>query len=69
MDIRPAYSCILGKPWIHAIGAVPSSLHQRVKFIVDQQLVNVMGEKELMISILLSAKYVEKDEEALEISF
>ncbi|RDY07339.1 hypothetical protein CR513_08569, partial [Mucuna pruriens] len=27
MDIRLAYSCLLGRPWIHAVGAVPSSLH------------------------------------------
>ncbi|RDY04761.1 hypothetical protein CR513_11483, partial [Mucuna pruriens] len=35
MDIRPTYSCLLGRPWIHAVEAIPSSLHQRVKFIVD----------------------------------
>ncbi|RDY00939.1 hypothetical protein CR513_15786, partial [Mucuna pruriens] len=35
MDIRPAYSCLLGRPWIHATGAVPSSLHQKVKFIAN----------------------------------
>ncbi|RDX89641.1 hypothetical protein CR513_28605, partial [Mucuna pruriens] len=35
MDIRPAYSCLLGRPWIHAIGAVPSSLHEKVKFIAN----------------------------------
>ncbi|RDX91771.1 hypothetical protein CR513_26193, partial [Mucuna pruriens] len=27
MDIYPAYSFLLGRPWIHAAGAVPSSLH------------------------------------------
>ncbi|RDX78980.1 hypothetical protein CR513_40661, partial [Mucuna pruriens] len=26
MEIRPEYSCLLGRPWIHATGAVPSSL-------------------------------------------
>ncbi|RDX83104.1 hypothetical protein CR513_36020, partial [Mucuna pruriens] len=45
MDICPAYSCLLGRPWIHMVGAVPSSLHQRVKFIADHQLVSVMGEE------------------------
>ncbi|RDX85198.1 hypothetical protein CR513_33634, partial [Mucuna pruriens] len=29
-DIQPTYSCLLGRPWIHAIEAVPSSLHQKV---------------------------------------
>ncbi|RDX70505.1 hypothetical protein CR513_50233, partial [Mucuna pruriens] len=27
MDIWPAYSCLLGRPWIHDAGTVPSSLH------------------------------------------
>jgi hypothetical protein len=28
MDIHPAYSMLLGRPWIHMAGAIPSSLHQ-----------------------------------------
>ncbi|RDX76510.1 hypothetical protein CR513_43485, partial [Mucuna pruriens] len=36
MDIRPTYSCLLGRPWIHAVGVVPFFLHQRVKFIASQ---------------------------------
>ncbi|RDX85478.1 hypothetical protein CR513_33337, partial [Mucuna pruriens] len=62
MDIRPVYSCLLGRPWIHAAGAVPSSLHQKVKFVH-------YGEKELIISTPLLAEYIEGDEEALETSF
>ncbi|RDY10265.1 hypothetical protein CR513_05249, partial [Mucuna pruriens] len=27
MDIRPAYNCLLGSPWIHGARVVPSSLH------------------------------------------
>ncbi|RDX92414.1 hypothetical protein CR513_25463, partial [Mucuna pruriens] len=27
MDIHPMYSCLLGRPWIHAARVVPSSLH------------------------------------------
>ena len=34
MDINPAYSCLLGRPWIHALGVVPSTLHQKLKFAV-----------------------------------
>ncbi|XP_012435079.1 uncharacterized protein LOC105761728 [Gossypium raimondii] len=31
MDIKPSYNCLLGRPWIHSKGAVPSSLHQKLK--------------------------------------
>ncbi|RDX80440.1 hypothetical protein CR513_39010, partial [Mucuna pruriens] len=41
----------------------------QVKFIAGQQLINVMGEKELMISTLMPADYLEGDVEALETSF
>lgn len=27
-----SYTTIFGSPWIHAMGAVPSTLHQKAKF-------------------------------------
>lgn len=30
------YTIILGRPWIHSMCAVPSSLHQKVKFPTEQ---------------------------------
>ena len=27
MDISPFYNCLLGRPWIHIAGVVPSTLH------------------------------------------
>ena len=38
MDINPAYSLLLGRPWLHTAGAVPSSLHQKLKFAIDGKL-------------------------------
>ncbi|RDY00988.1 hypothetical protein CR513_15743, partial [Mucuna pruriens] len=43
--------------------------YQRVKFIVDHQLISVMGEKELVINTPAPEEYIEEDEEALETSF
>ncbi|RDY06371.1 hypothetical protein CR513_09628, partial [Mucuna pruriens] len=69
MDIRPAYSCLLRRPWIHAARAVPSSLHQQVKFINNHQIINIMGEKELVITTPMPEEYIERDKEAFEASF
>ncbi|RDX74507.1 hypothetical protein CR513_45737, partial [Mucuna pruriens] len=69
MDIHPAYSCLLGRPWIHEARVVPSSLHQKVKFIANRQLVIVMGERELVISTPVPEEYIKEDEESLETSF
>ncbi|KAA3460525.1 hypothetical protein EPI10_027181 [Gossypium australe] len=41
MDIKPSYNCLLGRPWIHTAGAVPSSLHQKLKLVTEGRLVIV----------------------------
>ncbi|XP_030941683.1 uncharacterized protein LOC115966623 [Quercus lobata] len=35
------YTAILGCPWIHSISAVPSSLHQKVKFTTEQGIAEI----------------------------
>ncbi|XP_050897058.1 uncharacterized protein LOC127103860 [Lathyrus oleraceus] len=62
MDIHPAYSCILGRPWIHEAGAVTSTLHQKLKFVKNGKLVIIGGEKALLVSHLSSFTYAEIEE-------
>ncbi|XP_016672983.2 uncharacterized protein [Gossypium hirsutum] len=69
MDITPLYNCLLGRPWIHSAGAVPSSLHQKVKFIMDSRLITVDGEEDIIASISTDAPYIEISEDAVECSF
>ena len=65
MDIRPSYSCLLGRPWIHKAGAVTSTLHQMLKYPVKGKIVTVRGEEEYMVNHLNSFRYVEMDGENL----
>ncbi|XP_050908890.1 uncharacterized protein LOC127122628 [Lathyrus oleraceus] len=69
MDIHPAYSCLLGRPWIHAAGAVTSTLHQKLKFIISDKLVTIDGEEYILVSQLSSFRYVEVDGEIHETPF
>ena len=39
MDIHQAYNCLLGRPWIHEVGDVTSTLHQKLKFVKNNKLV------------------------------
>ena len=48
---------------------VPSSLHQKLKFVVEGQLAIVLGEEDILVSCLSSTPYVEVVEESLEMSF
>ncbi|CAL1400878.1 unnamed protein product [Linum trigynum] len=69
MDITPTYNLLLGRPWIHSTRAVPSSLHQKVKFIIGNKLVGVYGEEDIMIMKTPDAPYIEAIEETLESAF
>ncbi|PKI69671.1 hypothetical protein CRG98_009942 [Punica granatum] len=46
LEIPNAFSLLLGRPWIHAAGAVPSSLHQKLKFFVEGKLITVNSEED-----------------------
>ena len=50
MDIVPAYSCLLGRPWIHCTRALPFTFQQHVKFVVDEKLVIIFYEEDLLVS-------------------
>ena len=41
------YTTILGKPWIHAMGAVPSTLHVKVKFHIDHGVAMVRRDQQV----------------------
>jgi len=69
MNIDPAYTMLLGRPWIHMAQAVPSTLHQRMKYIDRGRLITIKGEEELMVSKPTAIPYIEAAEEALESSF
>ena len=69
MDINPSYSFLLGQPWIHSVGVVPSILHQKLKFVVEGQLIIVAREEDILVSYQSSMPYVEATKESLETYF
>ncbi|PKI75383.1 hypothetical protein CRG98_004212 [Punica granatum] len=58
LEIPNAFSLLLGRPWIHAVGAVPSSLHQKLKFFVEGKLITVNGEEDYAIYKETAVPYV-----------
>ncbi|XP_070013199.1 uncharacterized protein [Nicotiana sylvestris] len=44
MNQENAYNTIIGRPWIHAMRAVPSSFYQVIKFPTPWGIFNVQGE-------------------------
>ncbi|XP_052882214.1 uncharacterized protein LOC128290555 [Gossypium arboreum] len=69
MDIKPSYNFLLGRPWIHSAGTVPSSLHQKLKLVTDGRLVTINAEEDFIAVVTSDTPYVEANEEAVECSF
>ena len=51
LRIPTSFNLLLGRPWIHRVGAIPSSLHQKVKFIHEGWVVTVQSAGDAFISI------------------
>ena len=49
------YTAILGRSWIHAMGAVASTLHIKVKFHTDHNVAIVRGNQQVARQCLVVA--------------
>ena len=49
------YTSILGRSWIHAMGAVPSTLHMKVKFLTEVGVAVVRGDQQVARQCLVAA--------------
>ena len=43
VDIFSSYTAIMGRPWLHTLGAVSSTLHQKVKYPSGGQVLEIVG--------------------------
>ena len=51
MDITPNYNLLLRRPWLHPIGAIPSSLHQKMKIPWKGRIAVVLGDGEILATV------------------
>ena len=56
------YMVILGRSWIHAMGAIPSTLHMKVKFRTERGVATVRGNQKIARQCLIAAAHW-KDEQ------
>ena len=50
LRIQSSFNLLLGHPWIHEVGAIPSSLHQKVKFIHEGRIIMIQFDKDVITS-------------------
>ena len=50
LRIQSSFNLLLGRPWIHEAGAIPSSLHQKVKFIHEGRMITIQSDRDFITS-------------------
>ena len=48
------YTTIMGKPWLHSLGAVSSTLHQKVKYPSGGQALEIVGSQSMARQCLVA---------------
>ena len=55
VDAFSPYTAIIGRPWLHSLGAVSSTLHQKVKYPSGGQMLEIMGSQSMVRQCLVAA--------------
>ena len=50
LRIQSSFNLLLGRPWIHEAGTIPSSLHQKVKFIHEGRIITIQSDRDVITS-------------------
>ena len=55
VDIFSPYTAIMGRPWLHTLGAVSSTLHQKMKYPSGDQVLEIVGNQTTARQCLVAA--------------
>ena len=55
VDTFSPYTAIMGRPWLHSLGAVSSTLHQKVKYPSRGQVLEIVGSQSMARQCLIAA--------------
>ena len=55
VDAYSSYTTIVARPWLHTLGAVSSTLHQKVKYPFEGQIKEILGDQALARQCMVAA--------------
>ena len=55
VDAFSPYTAIMGRPWLHSLGAVSSTLHQKVKYPFRGQVLEIVRSQSMARQCLIAA--------------
>ena len=71
LKIQSSFNLLLGCPWIHEVGVIPSSLYQKLKFIHEGRITTIQYDKDVVTSSepMLHISHNEDDLHLTEFTF
>ena len=55
VDVFSPYTTIMSRPWLHALGAVSSTLYQKVKYPSGDQVLGIIESQSMARQCLIAA--------------
>ena len=55
VDAYSPYTAIVARPWLHTLGAIFSTLHQKVKYPSKGQIVEILGDQIMARQCMVAA--------------
>ena len=55
VDSYSLYTAIVARPWLHALGAVSSTLHQKVKYLFEGLVKEILGNQSVARQCIVAA--------------
>ena len=55
VDAYSPYTAIVARPWLHTLGAVSSTLHQKVKYLSKGQIEEILEEQAMAWQCMVAA--------------
>ena len=55
VDAYSPYTAIVARPWLHTLGAVSSTLHQKVKYSSGGQIKEILGDQAMAWQYMITA--------------
>ena len=55
VDAYSPYTTIVARPWLHTLGAVSSTLHQKVKYPSEGQIEEILGDQAMVRQCMVAA--------------
>ena len=55
VDAYSSYTAIVARPWLHTLGVVSSTLHQKIKYLSEGQIKETLGDQSMARQCLVAA--------------